>query len=137
MAGKCSKPYEDVLPVLTELKNEGYLLCMITNTGERGFSHLREQWHNILELFDELILSFQQHILKPDKRMFLAALRRLNIRGYEAIMVGDSLRDDVIGAEKGGIKGILLDRRNEHPQYPHRITTLHQIWSFLDKDEPR
>ena len=49
------------------------------------------------------------------------------VKKDEVIMVGDSLPDDVKAAEKFGIKGILLDRRNRYPKYKNRITSLKEL----------
>ncbi|KAG9353840.1 hypothetical protein JZ751_011964 [Albula glossodonta] len=45
---------------------------------------------------------------KPEKTFFLEALRDLNCKPEEAIMIGDDVRDDVGGAQNTGLRGILV-----------------------------
>ncbi|KAJ8286791.1 hypothetical protein GJAV_G00043320 [Gymnothorax javanicus] len=45
---------------------------------------------------------------KPEKTFFLEALRDLNCKPEEAIMIGDDARDDVGGAQIAGLRGILV-----------------------------
>lgn len=57
-------------------------------------------------------------------------IKELKVKKDEALMVGDSLKDDIQAAENFGIKGILIDRKGKHPDYPNRITSLDQIDKF-------
>ena len=70
-------------------------------------------------------------ISKPNPKIFEVMIKELKINKDEALMVGDSLKDDVQASEKFGIKGILIDRKEKHPEYPNRITSLEQITKFL------
>ncbi|XP_067106189.1 haloacid dehalogenase-like hydrolase domain-containing protein 2 isoform X2 [Osmerus mordax] len=45
---------------------------------------------------------------KPEQSFFLEALRELGCSPEDAIMIGDDARDDVGGAQKAGMKGILV-----------------------------
>ncbi|KAJ8408639.1 hypothetical protein AAFF_G00252740 [Aldrovandia affinis] len=45
---------------------------------------------------------------KPEKTFFLEALRDLDCKPGEAIMIGDDARDDVGGAQNSGLLGILV-----------------------------
>jgi FMN phosphatase YigB (HAD superfamily) len=49
----------------------------------------------------------------------------------EIILVGDDLETDYYGAIKNGIKGILFDPKNQHPEIEKRITRLLEILNFL------
>jgi len=45
---------------------------------------------------------------KPEKHFFLSALEGLNVEPSECVMIGDDVLDDVEGALKAGIQGILV-----------------------------
>lgn len=64
------------------------------------------------KLCDTIIFSCELGIAKPDPGIYEAALSSLGIDGRDTIMVGDSLRSDVVGPSACGIKGILIDRRD-------------------------
>lgn len=45
---------------------------------------------------------------KPESLFFLEGLKPLNCSPSEAVMIGDDVRDDIDGAQKAGIAGILV-----------------------------
>ena len=54
--------------------------------------------------------------MKPNPTIFKAALERVNVRAEESLMVGDSVRQDVEGALRTGMKAVLLHRAGgRHP----------------------
>jgi putative hydrolase of the HAD superfamily len=48
--------------------------------------------------------------MKPHPSIFSAALRLVDVAPADAVMVGDSLRHDVEGAIRAGMRGVLLHR---------------------------
>lgn len=53
-------------------------------------------------MFDAVIVSAEEPFEKPDPRMFLRACERLGVQPAEALMVGDSMAQDVVGARRAG-----------------------------------
>jgi putative hydrolase of the HAD superfamily len=51
---------------------------------------------------------------KPNRRVFEEALKRTNCLPENALMIGDNLEADIIGAQKVGIATILFDPKDEH-----------------------
>ncbi|XP_075549594.1 haloacid dehalogenase-like hydrolase domain-containing protein 2 [Dermacentor variabilis] len=49
-----------------------------------------------------------QIVGKPEKTFFLTALRQLQARPEDTVMIGDDVRDDIDGAQQVGIRGILV-----------------------------
>jgi len=69
--------------------------------------------HGLLPLLDVVIISDEVGLLKPDPRVFDAALRAIGCGAEEAMMVGDAERD-VEGARRAGMRAVLVlraDRR--------------------------
>ncbi len=52
---------------------------------------------------------------KPSSEFFHLACKSLNIRPNEAIMVGDDIESDILGAQKAGIKGYLVKTGKFNP----------------------
>lgn len=125
---KSQKDFPEI-GLLNELKKR-YKLGLITNTFYQSFKGLEEKF-NMSKLFTIILKSYEIEILKPDPRVFEIMINRLNVNKNEAVMVGDSLKDDIEAAERFGIKGVLIDRKNKHPEYPNRITSLEQLKKFL------
>jgi putative hydrolase of the HAD superfamily len=48
--------------------------------------------------------------MKPHASIFVAALQLVDVRPEDAVMVGDSLQQDVLGALRVGMRAILLQR---------------------------
>ena len=59
---------------------------------------------------DELVVSEEVGVAKPDARVFEAALSRLGGTPDEAVMIGDSWSSDILGATGLGIRAIWLNR---------------------------
>ena len=57
--------------------------------------------------FDCTILSYQVGVRKPDKRMYLEALRCLGLEAEECVFVADEI-SDLEGAKETGLKTILV-----------------------------
>lgn len=68
---------------------------------------------------------------KPHASIFERALEALEVTAGEAVMVGDSYRDDIEGARAIGMRAILLDREELYPSEDDRITDLFQLPAAL------
>ena len=51
---------------------------------------------------------------KPDKKIFIEAIRRSGVKPAEVCHIGDDLRADIRGANSVGIEAILIDRNRKH-----------------------
>ena len=67
---------------------------------------------------DELVVSEETGMSKPDPRIFQIALDRLGCRADEVVMVGDSWAADVIGARAAGIRAIWFNPEHVPPPEP-------------------
>ncbi len=123
--------FPETIAVLQELKKK-YKIAILSNTTNISMKQMFEKFP-LNELADEIILSYEVGIQKPDPRIYAIALEKLGVSKDEVIMVGDSLRLDVESAEAFGIKGILIDRKNRNPNYPNRITSLNEISELLEQ----
>ena len=65
--------------------------------------------------FDLVLASATERLEKPDAALFERALSKLGVDPSEALHVGDSHRNDVLGAEALGISALLLDRGADGP----------------------
>jgi HAD superfamily hydrolase (TIGR01662 family) len=105
--------YEDVRPVLAELRRYGLRLGLLSNTGRDLDAFVR---HHGLDV-DAAIGSRAHGKTKPDPSIFRALLGRLDVDPERSAMVGDSLLDDVEGARALGMRAFLLDRDGRHPEW--------------------
>ncbi|OZM58767.1 2-haloalkanoic acid dehalogenase [Lottiidibacillus patelloidae] len=61
---------------------------------------------NLNRYFDEIIISEEVGISKPDKQIFELALRKIHVNPEAALFVGDDLEKDIAGCQNAGMKGI-------------------------------
>src|SRR6476646_11590978 len=94
--------------VLTKLREEGFELGVVSNFDSRLFPVMRGL--GIESLFDTVTISSLAQAAKPASKIFEIALEKHSMDPGEAMHVGDSVRDDMEGATKAGLTGVLLDR---------------------------
>ena len=125
--------YEDVFPVVDELRAHGLKLALVSN----GIRDLHEfVAHHHLDV-DAIVDSRTHGYVKPHPTIFRAALERLNVDAAAAAMVGDSPEEDVEGARSLGMRAILIDREDRHPDVDDRLTDLYGLPAALGLPRPR
>jgi putative hydrolase of the HAD superfamily len=108
----CWDLYPETRSVLQQLKERGLELGIISNFDSRLFGVLRGL--GLADVFDTVTISSLAHAAKPAPRIFQLALERHAADPGEAIHIGDSVRDDVEGARRAGLHGVLVDRDGGH-----------------------
>ncbi len=79
------------------------------------------------DLIDLLVISEEVGVAKPDPRIFRTALERARSAPGEAVMIGDSWANDIVGARAVGLRAVWFNRfrtRNPDPSVVPEITTL-------------
>jgi putative hydrolase of the HAD superfamily len=124
--------YEDALPVLDELRSAQLRLGLVSN----GIRDLREfVVHHRLDV-DAVVGSRVHGYVKPHPTIFQSALQQLGVEPAQAVMVGDSLEEDVEGARALGMRAILIDREDRHLQVEERLTDLYGLPAALGLRRP-
>jgi HAD superfamily hydrolase (TIGR01549 family) len=118
--------YEDVLPVLSALRQAGLKIGLVSNTSRDLDAFVR---HHALDV-DAWVSSGVHGKVKPSPSIFKAVLELLEVEPEAAVMVGDSPEDDVAGAEALGIRALLLDREGKHGR-DDALPTLFTLPSLL------
>lgn len=104
-------PFPNLIPMLEELKSSGIRLGMITN-GFADFQSSNIRALGIQSYFDVILISENEELRKPDRRIFERALDRLGVEASEAVFIGDHSLSDVEGSAKAGM--ISVWKRNPH-----------------------
>jgi len=105
----------EVPDVLDELKRQGLVIAVISNTEDgRLLDSLAAA--GISDRFDLLIDSQLVGLRKPEAAIFQLTLERLKLEPHEAAYVGDSYVHDALAARAIGLRGILLDPLDLHPE---------------------
>jgi putative hydrolase of the HAD superfamily len=108
-------PMPGLHPMLEALRAGGYRLGLISNAGDEA---------NVLRLlaaaglggaFEPQLISAAEGVRKPNVSLFQRILSAWDLPPGEAVMVGDTLGEDILGAQSAG---------------------LHSIWFTADADTP-
>jgi len=97
------KPYDDVESVISLPQDK----AILTLSGKFMISSVPELRQ--FTVFSPEIAGAR----KPDLKAFLAVLSKMKVDPEEAVMVGDSLENDILPALAIGIKSVLIDRENK------------------------
>lgn len=100
--------FDDVVPTLRRLKEDGLILGVLSNLNRDMGSMMRAL--DIEGYLDFCITSREVGAEKPHPLIFLVALDRAGVNPGEAAHVGDQYHSDVQGARAVGITPLLLDR---------------------------
>ena len=131
--------YDDVT-VLEQL--HAYHVGIITNGAhdEHTDSQLSKVRHlGLSERIQSLTISGEIGIRKPKVGIFTVACERAGVLPEEAMLVGDTVENDIVGANRTGMTSVYINRKSdvlvaetadEQPDYS--ISNLHDILSCLD-----
>jgi putative hydrolase of the HAD superfamily len=100
--------FEDVRPILQQLRRAGLKLAIISNWDDR----LRPLLRNLQldQFFPVFEVSAESGIQKPAAGIFERAIAKLGLPSGEVLHVGDSELEDAAGARQAKLKGVLLRR---------------------------
>jgi putative hydrolase of the HAD superfamily len=111
--------YPDVLPVLNAFAAMGTLVCVGSNFDGR-LRRVVQGLPGLGSWVDSLIISSEVGYRKPHPLFYRAVCAHLGLSGERVLCVGDDLENDVRGAIRAGLCGLLLDRGANRPaDLPH------------------
>jgi putative hydrolase of the HAD superfamily len=130
------RPRTGAVETLRKLRARGLLTGLITVCSEDAVYVWPET--PFAGLFDAEVFSCSCGLRKPDPRIYELACGKLGIQPGEAMFVGDGANDELAGAERIGMRAILVHRPGEEPAWPevhdwpgHRITAIRDVLSFV------
>ncbi len=126
--------YDDVVPVLRRLRERGLILGVVSNWDSR--LQAISDGLGLTDLVDFLVISARAGVRKPDPGIFRQALEQAGVAPDEALHVGDVPEEDIDGARRAGIRGVLIERRARLPGHPAPagtplIRSLHELEALL------
>jgi len=96
---------DGVFEVLDAIRKEGYRIGMIANGDSTDCWNIIEATglHNY---FGAIVISEEVGIEKPNQRIFEVALGKLGVEPENAVMVGNRIDADILGANMFGMKSV-------------------------------
>ncbi len=92
----------ETIQIARNLKQSGWPLYMLSNFSAEKFVLMKEQ-HDFLEIFDDIIISGEHKVIKPDPAIFEIALKRIDRKAGECLFIDDSLANLVTARKMGFI----------------------------------
>ena len=130
--------HEDVT-VLEEL--QAYHVGIITNGAhdEHTDSQLSKVRHlGLSERIQSLTISGEIGVRKPKVEIFQVACERADVSPKAALYVGDTIANDIVGANRAGMTSVFIDRKSEAPtpktseeRPDYSVSSLHDVLSCL------
>jgi len=102
------KLYPDAIMLLSTLKDMNLKLGLVSNASSHTVIIVIIDRLNIARFFDTVVTSAQLRLRKPKPEIFNKALESLRVNPSEVVMVGDTVKGDVGGAKRIGMKAILV-----------------------------
>ena len=131
-----SRPRRGAVETLRELRGRGLRTGLITVCSEDTVDVWPET--PFAGLFDAEVFSCACGLRKPDPRIYQLVCDELGVQSTEAIFVGDGANDELAGAERVGMRAILIHRSGEEPAWPEvrdwtgpRITAIPQVLELV------
>lgn len=102
-------PFDDTLPVLKQLKDNGYKIGLITNAMQPMWMRDVElRAFGILDYLDARLTSGDVGFMKPHPFIYWQALELLEVQPEESVFVGDRPANDIAGANEAGLTSVLM-----------------------------
>jgi putative hydrolase of the HAD superfamily len=128
------QPYDDVRPALEALPSQ-LSLAVLTN-GPAELQREKLLFGHLDGYFSTVTISAEIGIGKLDVRFFRRSLEQLKVSEDEAIVVGDSLINDIEGAQHAGLKAIWLNRYGEDAESVRPDATIHSLAELPELIKP-
>jgi len=122
--------YPDATETLTQLKSKQVKLGIVTNGVEKDYNQILQRL-GAEYYFDVVVGVDSCNKAKPDSRIFLYAVNKLQLRPSEVLFVGDSIDRDYEGARRAGLRSLLIDRRGKALENVDAVRSLTEVLRYF------
>ncbi len=99
--------YRDTIALLTRLKNEGRKIFLLSNA-QRYFTEKELEDTGIKEYFDDIFISSDKGIKKPQKEFMEELIKNNGLNPSECVMIGNEIQSDGEVAIRNGVDYIIV-----------------------------
>jgi len=97
---------EGAFEILRKLTKAGYKIALIANDEDATSARNIVTNTGLKEYFDTIVVSGELGVEKPDRRIFEAALKSLGVKAEDAVMIGNRVDTDIVGANRLGMVSV-------------------------------
>ena len=95
---------EGTASLIKRLKAAGYRVFGLTNWSMETYPLIRDSYE-VFSLFEGVVVSGEEHLLKPDEKIYRCLLERYSLEAAESVFLDDNA-DNVAGAEAVGMEAV-------------------------------
>jgi len=122
--------HEGILEFIESLSCK-YRLSIISNTYYPPLIHQNLNTMKIKRYFSVITSSIEFGIRKPNPKIFEHTLNMLGTNSARSVFVGDSYKDDFLGARGVGMPCYLIDTKRQYHDEPRRIEHIFELKNIL------
>jgi putative hydrolase of the HAD superfamily len=100
------QPIPESVAYLSRLKEAGYRLYVLSNVSAEFFSGIRAR-NSFFELFDGLLISGEERVIKPDPAIYLLLFHRFGLMPARTLFVDDRV-ENIKTAMELGMQGMVF-----------------------------
>ncbi len=123
--------FSDTIPLMEAIQEKNIEAVILTNGPSDG-QRAKFKTLGLSQYIQRIYIGEEIGFSKPNRKAFEYVLRDLGVPASDVLMVGDSIENDINGAEQVGIKAVLIDRGNKGCGYTStRIGKLSEVIKLL------
>lgn len=92
--------------LLSILPKQGIKLYLMSNYNGEAFDHVRDKFNDMLRMFDDVMISGNEGIMKPQREIYELAMRRWNVGDPSTVLYIDDDALNVKAARNIGFNAI-------------------------------
>ena len=96
--------HPEIIPMLSKLKERGIYVGLISNCFSEETEVIRRS--ELFPYFDEVYLSYEQGVGKPDAEIFQRCMKGFGVKAEECVYVGDGGSQELETAKKLGMNAV-------------------------------
>lgn len=128
--GDKSVLYDDSIPVLKKLKENGYRLACVS--GRDYKLHQAVKKYGIDNFFEYVVSTTDANANKSDPKLYLYGCEKLNIQPENVLHIGDWYEGDIIGASAASVNAVLIDRDNRYIGQNLNCIVVNDLYGLLE-----
>lgn len=113
--GTSFKAFKDAREVIDFLKKRGIKIGIISNASATLDDILKRI--GLHSRFAHIVISEKAGVEKPDRKIFLKALKLSNSKAAETVYIGDNYIADIYGARSAGLVPVWIKRKSKNAEF--------------------
>ncbi len=125
--------YPDSVPILKRLREDGYIVCTLTDVATGMPDELHKSYFSeLLQYFDMYVSSITCGYRKSSPKGLEIIADHYHLDPDEMVMIGDEPKD-ILTAKRFGCHSVLIDRAGEKPDFgqEYSVSDLNEFYTLL------